>query len=421
MTERQPCAPPPWAGVVQFDIKAGAPGANGARVRELIAMMAPPPGGVVVLPELWATGFMKAPAEMAAAAPKAIAAMREMAASFSGVVAGSVAVEEEGRCTNSLLLVGEDGVIAAWPKQHLFSPMGEDELFAPGRAGSAAPVGPARIGGLVCYDLRFAAVAKRLAAAGCGLLVVAAQWPTSRLAQWRLLLRARAAENQVYVAAANACGPCGGTEAGGHSLIVAPDGEVMCEAETGEAAGGTELAPEGLVAARSLFSTAGTTVHAGRDADKIMALADLLPEIRARQAAGGRVVFTNGCFDILHPGHVTYLEEARRQGDCLVLGLNSDASIRRIKGPARPVNREADRARVLAALGCVDWVTIFDEDTPLSLIRAVAPDVLVKGADWAVEDIVGGPEVVAAGGRVVTIPLVDNCSTTGIIEKIRQD
>jgi len=130
-------------------------------------------------------------------------------------------------------------------------------------------------------------------------------------------------------------------------------------------------------------------------------------------------VFTNGCFDILHAGHVDYLEKARKLGDFLIVGLNSDRSVRAIKGPERPVNRESDRARVLAALGCVDAVVLFDEETPLNLIRELLPDVLVKGADWAEEDIVGGREVRGAGGQVVTVPLVENRSTTRLIKKLQ--
>ena len=137
-----------------------------------------------------------------------------------------------------------------------------------------------------------------------------------------------------------------------------------------------------------------------------------------RLAGRGGVVFTNGCFDILHPGHVDYLQRARDLGSCLVVGLNSDASVRRLKGPARPVNDETSRALVLSALACVDYVVIFEEDTPYELIRAVAPDVLVKGGDWSVDRIVGRDLVEGAGGRVLSIPLLAGHSTTAVIERI---
>jgi rfaE bifunctional protein nucleotidyltransferase chain/domain len=135
----------------------------------------------------------------------------------------------------------------------------------------------------------------------------------------------------------------------------------------------------------------------------------------------GRVVFTNGVFDILHRGHVEYLYAARRLGDALVVGLNTDASTRRLgKGGDRPVNGEEDRAMVLAGLGCVDAVTLFDEDTPRELVVALQPDVLVKGGDYTVETVAGAAEVIAAGGRVEIIPLTPGKSTTSIIERTRK-
>ena len=130
-------------------------------------------------------------------------------------------------------------------------------------------------------------------------------------------------------------------------------------------------------------------------------------------------MFTNGVFDILHPGHVRYLREARALGDALIVGLNADASVRRNKGPGRPINSEQERAEMLAALDCVDGVVLFDEDTPAEIIQAVQPDVLVKGADWAEDAIVGRDTVEARGGRVVRVPIEKGFSTTRIIEKIR--
>ncbi len=130
------------------------------------------------------------------------------------------------------------------------------------------------------------------------------------------------------------------------------------------------------------------------------------------------VVFTNGTFDILHRGHVEYLTAARKLGDVLVVGLNTDASIRRIKGPRRPINRNRDRATVLAALSCVDYVCLFGDDTPLALIRALVPDVLVKGADWKKGEIVGADVVESHGGRVRRIRLTAGRSTTAMIQRI---
>jgi rfaE bifunctional protein nucleotidyltransferase chain/domain len=131
-----------------------------------------------------------------------------------------------------------------------------------------------------------------------------------------------------------------------------------------------------------------------------------------------RVVFTNGCFDVLHRGHVEYLAAARRMGDVLVVGVNSDDSVCRLKGPGRPINPEGDRATVLAALEAVDAVTLFSEDTPLALIQRLLPDVLVKGGDYEVSNIVGASEVAAAGGEVVVVPLVPGRSTTNILQRM---
>lgn len=133
--------------------------------------------------------------------------------------------------------------------------------------------------------------------------------------------------------------------------------------------------------------------------------------------SGKRIVFTNGCFDIIHAGHVKYLAEARNMGDVLIVGMNTDESVRSIKGPTRPINNETDRAAVLEALRSVDIVTLFGEDTPELLIRSIVPDVLVKGGDYTYETIVGAEFVSANGGRVATIPLVEGKSTTNIIAK----
>lgn len=139
---------------------------------------------------------------------------------------------------------------------------------------------------------------------------------------------------------------------------------------------------------------------------------------RWRQGRAGKVVFTNGVFDLLHPGHVDVLTAARALGDSLVVGLNTDASVRKLKGPDRPVRSESERAYVLAALEAVDAVVLFGEDTPLELVRALEPDVIAKGGDYTVDTIVGAREVKARGGEAVVIPLTPGQSTTSIIEKL---
>ena len=151
---------------------------------------------------------------------------------------------------------------------------------------------------------------------------------------------------------------------------------------------------------------------------KIVRCEELKETVQALKRAAKKIVFTNGCFDLLHIGHVRYLKAAKGEGDVLIVGLNSDRSVRLIKGPKRPLVPENERAEVLASLACVDFVTVFDEPDPLVTIRAVMPDVLVKGADWAEDAIIGRDIVERDGGRVVRIPLTEGASTSKMIENI---
>jgi len=151
---------------------------------------------------------------------------------------------------------------------------------------------------------------------------------------------------------------------------------------------------------------------------EILTLDEAILRFGREKRNGRRIVFTNGCFDLLHPGHVGSLEQARALGDALIVGLNSDASVRQLKGAGRPVLPARERAEILAAFECVDAVVIFDEPTPREIIAALLPDVLVKGGDWAGDQIVGRAEVEAAGGRVVSVPVAPGYSTTSILQKI---
>jgi D-beta-D-heptose 7-phosphate kinase/D-beta-D-heptose 1-phosphate adenosyltransferase len=154
--------------------------------------------------------------------------------------------------------------------------------------------------------------------------------------------------------------------------------------------------------------------------NKILSWDALKREVDRLRAAGRKIAFTNGCFDILHVGHVRYLSDARRTGDCLVVAINSDASVRTIKGEKRPLVPQAERSEVVAALACVDYVTLFEEPTPLRLIQYLRPDVLVKGADWPEEQVVGREAVLSWGGRVVLCPLTEGSSTTNIVARVLQ-
>lgn len=151
---------------------------------------------------------------------------------------------------------------------------------------------------------------------------------------------------------------------------------------------------------------------------KILTLAELYIEREMLRGSGRMVVFTNGCFDLLHPGHVRYLQQAKALGDALIVGLNSDRSVRELKGSNRPILNEAERAEVISALGCVDYVTVFDDPTPREIIATLLPDILVKGGDWGVDQIIGRREVESAGGRVLSLPFVEGSSTTDVIQRI---
>jgi len=152
---------------------------------------------------------------------------------------------------------------------------------------------------------------------------------------------------------------------------------------------------------------------------RVLSRSDAAAFAQRLRDAGKTVVFTNGVFDLIHPGHVRYLREARSLGDVLIVGVNADESVRRNKGEGRPVTREDERAELVAALACVDAVTVFGEDTPAEIIRAIQPDVLVKGADWAADQIVGRETVEARGGKVVRIAVEEGHSTTALLDRIR--
>ena len=147
---------------------------------------------------------------------------------------------------------------------------------------------------------------------------------------------------------------------------------------------------------------------------------DSLIKTLQSQRQGKKVVFTNGCFDILHMGHVSYLEEAKSCGDILVVGLNTDRSVKELKGPERPLQHEEDRARILTALKAVDHTILFDEETPINLIEAIQPEVLVKGGDWPIDKIVGSSSVLAKGGEVKSLKFIEGRSTTNVFNKIKQ-
>lgn len=409
--------------ILQFEVRAGKPEESLATVKTLLGAQPLKKGSLVVLPELWAGGFDYAQCrQLAAKTPGLLQALGALAAEHDLVFAGTLLElpDRDEKPWNTLFIVDDTGVIGRYRKQHLFGLWREDQFFSAGDRAEIVPTPQGDIGPLVCYDLRFPELARKHAFQGAQLLVVSAQWPMSRLDHWHILLRARAIENQSFVVGVNSCGCDGEIDFGGHSMVVAPDGKVLAEAGNAEGAVSCALALDAVQAARSRFCSVGSRPWAGNDLDKICELDVLLPRLAKIRGQGSRVAFTNGCFDLLHSGHVSYLEQARSTADLLVVGLNSDRSVRALKGEHRPVNLEQDRARVLAALGCVDYIVIFDEDTPFNVITAIVPDVLVKGADWSEDEIVGAEEVKTAGGRVERVEFTHQCSTTALIEKIQK-
>ena len=409
-------------GFLQFEILAGDIKKNLAQVRGSLLTLDPPPGSLIALPEVWATGFVYEQLDhLSEEIPDLLDELEALAQSYGIVLAGSLPFKEEGGLYNKIVFSGLGSADSCGiAKQYLFSLWQEDKWFQAGKRPSPIDLnGGGLVGGFVCYDLRFPDTARLQCCQGAEILLMSAEWPLARIKQWQILLQARAIENQAFVVAANACGEWDGLKMGGHSLVIAPDGEILAEAGKSQESIVVPINWEVQKELRQRFNSVSPSPWAVEDSDKVISLRQLVQKVTVRKQIGQKIVFTNGCFDILHAGHVDYLQQARRQGDFLVLGLNDDQSIRSIKGPSRPINNEIQRARVLAALGCVDAVVLFGEDTPLNLISTLCPDVLVKGADWEEDEIVGAKEVKAAGGRVERIAFVNDTSTTGMIKQIR--
>ena len=277
-------------------------------------------------------------------------------------------------------MVGPEGPLGSFCKQHLFRFWQEDQYYQRGQQGPliTTPYGP--LGGMVCYDLRFPEVAKRQVFAGSRLLIVSAQWPLSRLDHWQTLLRARAIENQAYVAACNGCGITGAMEMAGHSMIVAPDGQVLHQAGAAACLISAPLDPAVVDEERRRFFPAGDRPWLQADKDKILSVEKLLETLTLLRRQGSRMAYASADFPALGASEVEYLESARRRADCLVVGLTKGGVQRRQPEAGSPKPTFLERARVLAALGCVDFVVLYDEDGLPQLIEALRPDVLIEGS-----------------------------------------
>jgi len=413
-------------GIFQFTPREKDIHANWKKVESATSETAGAGGELLLLPELWATGpLSEADKYLAHEIPEILFKLKILAETNGIHIVGTLpelAIEESGeKLFNTTYVIGPDNTFHTYRKIHLFSPMKEDHVFSPGTDPVALWI-PLRktepgLGLITCFDLRFPELVRHLVYQGVDLVLLSALWPLSRRHHLELLMESRAIENQCFVAGANAWGMIGGTEFGGGSKIIGPRGEILAKACDGETIVLAELDMDEIHSARQDFFTA----HAPRSwwpkaNPKILDLPSLNIAVNRRRKAGQKMVFTNGCFDLLHAGHVSYLESARHLGDYLVIGLNSDKSVREIKGPERPINTEAMRAYVLAGLAAVDYVVIFHDPTPLNLIQTIVPNVLVKGADWEEKDIVGAETVKNAGGHVARIPFVHDISTSRILE-----
>ncbi len=249
-----------FAGFLQFDVQSGAIEKNLSRVGDGLAKISQShtqiSPGIIVLPELWATGFAyeKIPV-LAGTIPELLQKLQKLAAEYHVFIAGSLPEYSNNCYYNTLYITGPEGNAGTYRKQCLFSPMAEDTFFTPGTGPKPVQTSMGPVACLVCYDLRFPELLREQTALGANLLVVPAQWPAARVNHWRILLQARAIENQMYVVAANRCGTTGDTTFGGHSMIVGPDGSILLEAEDAAEYKGVLLNPAKVAAARSLFNT----------------------------------------------------------------------------------------------------------------------------------------------------------------------
>ncbi|RUM89135.1 MAG: D-glycero-beta-D-manno-heptose 1-phosphate adenylyltransferase [Thermodesulfatator sp.] len=400
--------------LLPYLVESRAPHQNLERLKALLSRVS---ASLAVAPELALTGYgslEKTPSSLEFAELESLVRKKRIS-----LLLGHPVLGKEG-LRNGAWLIDSEGAQVVAEKAALFPGLDLEEGFNPGDRREIFELEEGLCGGvLLCYEIRFPEFARQLVARGAQVIFVLAQWPVARVEHLRTLARARAVENQVFVVVVGALGKARNIPLAGLALVFSPSGEVLLELREREGVFEIDLRPEALVKARNLFNTSAVPPPSSPE-KKIRLLPDLLQEVKRRRALGHRLVFTNGCFDLLHAGHVSYLYEARALGDFLVVGLNSDASVRRLKGPERPINPEGERARVLASLASVDYVVLFEEDTPEALIRALQPDVLVKGEDWPEEKIVGATLVKSYGGKVVRIPFRYRVSTTALIQRLRR-
>ncbi len=415
-------------GLFQFDPSHLQPEKNFQVVKDAIKRAERKGVRLLVLPELWTCGLLETSEQakqQALSSRPILNEVRSLCNKNHVFVAGTMP-EKDGPVFNTLYITGPENFFQKYRKIHLFPLLNEEKIFAPGEQArdiwisiNGQEVG---LGCLICFDLRFSELARYLAFKGVDIIICSAMWPKARQEHFMAFLKTRAMENQCFLMAANACGTISGVQFAGCSSIIAPNGQILASCTSDPAMVIQDIEIERIQKTRASFFTARPpSKWAFHHEDKIMGIDELRIVSARRKRAGQKMVFTNGCFDILHAGHISYLRKARLLGDYLIVGLNSDLSVRAIKGKHRPINPEGHRAALLSGLSFVDYVVIFQEETPEKLIERLLPDILVKGADWDIDKIVGADFVRSMGGRVERVEFEVNTSTTSIIKKIKND
>ena len=368
-------------------------------------------GDLVFFPELALTGY-KFPFDSFSqeSINEALLEVQKLTKSYGKSVLLGAPHYEKNEIYNAVYFISPQSIEVLAEKNLLFPEL--DKSFSSGKKRKFLEISGLKVGIIICFELRSPEVARTLTKEGMDLLAVFAQWPKARIQHWEALLRARAIENQIFVVGVNALSQIENLVIAGHSLSFSPSGDALNKKSEKEEIIEISL-PLKLEKLPYPMKTPCLKIS-----HKIKSLDELKSIIQKRKEKGQVMVFTNGCFDILHAGHIHYLNSARALGDFLVVGLNSDKSVKKIKGALRPINSEKERAYALAGLECVDYVIFFDEETPERLIKALKPDVLVKGADWEENKIVGASFVKSYGGKVERISFEFDTSTTKIIEKI---
>ncbi|MCS7199175.1 MAG: D-glycero-beta-D-manno-heptose 1-phosphate adenylyltransferase [Caldimicrobium sp.] len=366
---------------------------------------------LILFPELSLTGYQNFNELSFESVEKALSEIQRQVGSKE-LFLGS-AHREHGAITNCYFHLSKEGIKKVAEKQLLFPGLDDQMGLQSGFHREVISLRGIRLGVVICFELRSPELSRFLINEGVSILLVPAQWPKSRIDHFLTLLKARALENQFWVIGINGVGSVGGQTLGGRSSLFSPRGEAIVSLGEREEVVSLDLELASLELPYPLKTP--QPLHA-----KLKTLEELLEIITIRRNKGQIMVFTNGCFDILHAGHTDYLKKARNLGDFLVVGLNSDSSIRTIKGHQRPINNETLRAEVLSSLACVDYVTIFEEETPERLIKILKPDILVKGEDWEEDKIVGADFVKSYGGKVVRIKFNYALSTTRLINRIKE-